>query len=98
MVGQRTIWRVPAHFSAPRVVIVGSVEEVAVDALTGEICERAICQAQIEQRADALAATLLPFQPYPTVPPIALPVDVSRAPMIGLNATGDPILAPVAGV
>ncbi len=98
MIGQRTIWRVPAYFSAPRAGIVGSVGEVEVDALTGEICERAICQAQIEQRADALAATLPPFQPYNTIPPIALPVDVPRAPMIVLNEAGDPILAPVTGV
>jgi hypothetical protein len=98
VVGQRTIWRVPAHFSAPRVGIVGAVGEVEVDAITGEICERATCQAQIEQRADALAATLPPFQPYATVPLTALPVDVPRAPMIILNEAGDPILAPVTGV
>lgn len=98
VVGQRTVWRVPAHFSAPRVGIVGVVGEVEVDALTGEICERATCQALIEQRAGALAATLPPFQPYSTVPPIALPVDVPQAPMIVLNEAGDPILAPVAGV
>lgn len=98
VVGQRTVWRVPTHFSAPCAGIVGAVGEVEVDALTGEICERATCQAQIEQRADALAATLPPFQPYTTVPPIALPVDIPRAPVIVLNESGDPILAPVTGV
>lgn len=92
VVSQPTVWRVPVHFSAPRVGVVGIVGEIAVDVLTGEIYDRVASQVLIEQNAQALAATLPSFQPYRTVPATSLPQALQYAPRIILDDDGEPIL------
>lgn len=92
VIGKQTIWRVPVHFSAPQVGVVGQVGTVDVDAITGELGDPATCQTMITQQAQALAATLPPFQSYPTMPAASIPADVLRAPMITLDDADEPVL------
>lgn len=94
IISQRTVWRVPAHFSAPQAGVVGQVGEVEVDTITGEMGDLAACQAMITQRAQALAATLPPFKPYTTVPAASIPPDAPRASMITLDDADEPVLMP----
>lgn len=94
VVGQRTVWRVPAHLSAPQVGVVGQVGVVEVDATTGEKINLAVHKAAIEQRARELIANLPPFRPQTSVPEACIPKHVARAPRLILADDGEPILLP----
>ena len=63
IIGIRTIWRVPAYFSAPQVGRVDTVGFVEVDVLTGEMISTAMCKVEIEKHAKDLATNLPPYQP-----------------------------------
>jgi hypothetical protein len=63
VLGEQTVWHVPAYFSAPHVGRVGLVGIVQVDVLTGEMDAGPERKAEIEKRACELAADLPRFQP-----------------------------------
>ncbi len=68
VIGQRIVWRVPAHFSAPQVGRVGVVGMVDVDVASGKLYNATECKRVIEQRATELASKLPPYQPLVTIP------------------------------
>jgi hypothetical protein len=68
VVGERTLWRVPARFTAPHVGRVGTVGQVDVDAGSGELYDLAAAKEAILCRAKELAKTLPPFRVKETPP------------------------------
>lgn len=63
VVGERSVWRVPVYWSAPHIGHVGTVGNVEVDVLSGEMDNTAQRKAELMQRAQELAARLPPYQP-----------------------------------
>jgi len=84
VIGERIVWRVPAHFSAPQVGRVGAVGMVDVDVSTGEIYSTAEAKKAIERCATELAAKLPPYQPLPAIPATCVPQHLSPVPILVL--------------
>lgn len=61
VVGDKTVWHVPAHFSLPRYGALGVVGTVVVDSLTGEIVAPEACRAAIVQYLNEKIKPILPF-------------------------------------
>ncbi|MEZ4657647.1 MAG: hypothetical protein R2911_08750 [Caldilineaceae bacterium] len=89
VVNQRTVWRVPARFTAPHVGKVGTVGHVDVDVLTGELLRLDSCQREIEQTATEFAAALPPFQPHTHVPADYLLQGVPSTQQLTVDAEGN---------
>jgi hypothetical protein len=84
VVGERVVWRVPAHLSAPHVGVAGTVGTVDIDVQTGELTNPSECKAAIEQYARELAAKLPPYQPLQTVSDHYLPQHIPPVPLLTL--------------
>jgi hypothetical protein len=84
VVGQRVVWRVPAHFSAPQVGRVGVVGMVDVDVSSGKLYNTAECKRAIEQCAAELASRLPSYQPLLAIPAISISQHLSPAPILVL--------------
>ena len=84
VIGDRIVWRVPVHFSAPPIGIVGTVGMVDVDVQTGEKINAPLCKSVIEGRAIKLVAKLPPFQGFPAVPEAHIPKHIPRAALLEL--------------
>jgi hypothetical protein len=87
VIGERTVWRVPARFSAPHVGRVGTVGLVDVDVQTGELYNPAACKAAILKCSKKLAAKLPPFQ-VREVPSEYLAKNVPPAPKLQVTEDG----------
>jgi hypothetical protein len=61
VVGHKTVWHVPAHFSLPRYGPLGVVGTVVVDSLTGEIVAPEACRAAIVQYLNQKVKPMLFF-------------------------------------
>ncbi|MGB0385765.1 MAG: hypothetical protein ACPGWR_13175 [Ardenticatenaceae bacterium] len=90
VVGRKTVWHVPAHFSLPSYGPLGVVGTVVVDGLTGEIVGPEACRAAIVQYLNQKVKPTLPFykrqkqvlseqfvaKGFPSVPRLVLKDDV----------------------
>jgi hypothetical protein len=97
VVGERVVWRVPAWIGFPDVGRVGMVGTVEVDVETGEMNNTSECQAEIETRAEELAARLPPYYPKGEVPAEYLAKNVPPAPELVLPEEETPILTVSSG-
>ncbi len=95
VIGERTVWRVPAYFSSPGSGRVGTVGQVDVDAQTGELYNVRNAKAGIIRCARGLAKKLPPFR-VREVPPEYLATNVPRAPLLMINEDGYVVPAPSA--
>ena len=91
VIGERIVWRVPVHFSAPPVGIVGTVGMVDVDVQTGEKINTPFCKSAIENRATELVTKLPPFQLFQAVPEACIPKHIPHATLLELPED-EPIL------
>jgi len=89
VIGEQTVvWRVPARLAFPDTGRLGTVGAVEVDVATGVMNNTPECKAEIERRAEALAAKLPPYQPKTNVPEPFLPKHVPPAPKLILDENG----------
>ncbi len=96
VVGDNTVWRVPVHLSTPQSGIVGQIGTVDVDAASGELLALVACKLQLEQRAQALMATMPSFQPKRLLHEIPFAYTMPQAPKITLDANDEPIISAAA--
>jgi len=67
VVGERTVWCVPAYISFPHVGRVGVVGTVSVDAESGKMRELARCKAEISRYLEEKVKPHLPPYKPPTL-------------------------------
>lgn len=84
VVGERAVWRVSTHLSAPHIGLVGTVGMVDIDVQTGEMANSSDCKAAIKRRARELAAKLPPYQPLQSVSDQYIPQHIPPAPVLTL--------------
>ena len=84
VIGERVVWRVPAHFSTPQTGIVGIVGMIDIDVQTGKMENTTACKAAIEERAQALASRLPPYQPLSAIAEKYIPKHLPSAPRLEL--------------
>lgn len=89
VVGERVVWRVPAYISFPHSGRAGVVAALEVDVETGEMNNTPERQAEIEQRAQEIAARQPPFR-LKEVPPEYRARNVPPAPILDLEDQAEP--------
>lgn len=88
VVGEQVVWRVPAWIGFPHTGRVGVVGVVDVDVTTGAMNNTPECKAEIERRAEELAARQPPYQPKGEVPEAFLPKHIPPAPKVTIAEDG----------
>jgi hypothetical protein len=88
VVGEQVVWRVPAWIGFPHTGRVGVVGMVDVDVTTGVMNNMPECKAEIERRAEELAARQPPYQPKGEVPEEFLPIHIPSAPKVTITEDG----------
>lgn len=97
VIGERTVWRVLAYFSAPGAGHVGVVGTVDVDVQTGELYSTDKAKTCIWQRAKILAEKLPLFTPKTLAPEYAAK-NVPAVPHIHLQEDGELVIVAPAEV
>ena len=93
VVGDQVVWRVPAWIGFPHTGRAGIVGTVDVDVSTGAMDNTPECKAEIERRAEALAAQQPPYRPKSEVPEAYLPKNVPPAPKLYILDDGTLVVA-----
>ena len=88
VVSEQIVWRVPAWIGFPHMGRVGVVGMVDVDVTTGVMNNSPECKAEIERRAEELAARQPPYQPKGEVPEEFLPKHIPPAPKLTITEDG----------
>lgn len=88
VIGEQVVWRVSAWIGFPHTGRAGLVGTVEVDVSTGAMNNTPDCKAEIERRAEALAARQPPYQPKEAVPEPYLAQNVPPAPQLYIHDDG----------
>jgi hypothetical protein len=88
VVGEQVVWRVPAWIGFPHTGRAGVVGMVDVDVTTGAMNNTPECKAEIERRAEELAARQPPYQSKSEVPEVFLPKHIPPAPKVTIAEDG----------
>ena len=94
VVGERAVWRVPAWIGFPHTGRAGVVGVVDVDVTTGAMNNTSEYKAEIERRAEELAARQPPYQPKGEVPEELLPKHIPPAPKLTITEMANSRLFP----
>ena len=78
VIGDRVVWRVPAHISFPQVGYAGNVGTIDINVETGEMDATEDKAAEMKRHGQEIAKRLPPFKPI-SVPSEFLPKDVPPA-------------------
>lgn len=87
VVGEQVVWRVPVSFGLPQLGQIGTIGTIEVDVKTGKMGAARQAKADLERKAEELAARMPPYRPRQTTPAEYLAKNVPPAPKLPLTET-----------
>jgi hypothetical protein len=87
IVGEQVVWQVPASFGLPQLGQIGTIGTIEVDIKSGKMETTRQAKADLERKAEELAARMLPYRPRQTTPSEYLAKNVPPAPKLPLTET-----------
>jgi hypothetical protein len=88
VIGEQVVWRVPAWIGFPHTGRAGTVGTIDVDVQSGAMDNTPERKAEIERRAETIAAHMPPYQPNNPLPAQYLAKNLPPAPKLTVSEDG----------